>query len=124
MTERKLTQSEKRFVDAVLGIHALCELIKIYYMLAIKDTRFRNPRIQSKADKIKEFACSITDKELKDLIRLQNKDVFEDEHSLQLWNIFNTFLLKPTEALEEFADSLAELEKEINKQESDKKSDE
>lgn len=114
MTERKPTQSEKRFIDAVLGIHALCELIKIYYMLAIKDTRFRNPRIQSKADKIKEFATSITDKELKDLILMQNRDVFEDEHSLQLWNIFNTFLLKPTEALEEFAEGLADLEKELN----------
>lgn len=105
-----MTEKEKQFADSILGIHALCELIKIYYYNSIKDTRFKNPRITSKADKIKEFADSIAGKELRDLIVMKHRDVFEDEHALQLWRIFNHFLLKPTAALEEFADGIEKME--------------
>lgn len=105
-----MTNKEKQFADSILGIHALCEMIVIYYHASIKGTRFKNPRIESKAGKIKEFANSIRNKELQSLIRLQNGEEFEDDHVLQLWRIFNHFLLTPTDALERFADGIEEME--------------
>lgn len=105
-----MTEKEKQFADSILGIHALCEMIVIYYHVAINGTRFKNPRIESKADKIKEFANSIRNKELQSLIRLQNGEDFEDDHVLQLWRIFNHFLLTPTDSLREFADGIEKME--------------
>lgn len=105
-----MTKKEKEFADAILGIHALCEMIVIYYHVAIKGTRFKNPRIERKADKIKEFANSIAGKELRDLIVIKHEDEFKDDHALQLWRIFNHFMLRPTAALEEFADGIEEME--------------
>lgn len=105
-----MTNKEKEFADSIIGIHALCEMIVIYYHASIKGTRFKNPRIESKADKIKEFANSIAGKELRGLIVMKKQDDFKDDHVLQLWRIFNHFLLKPTAALEEFAEGIEEME--------------
>lgn len=90
------------------GIHTLAEMIKIYYLNSIKDTRFRKPKIQGKATKIQEFAHSIQTQELKDYLKVKKEyeEVMADEHCLQLWRILDHFLFADTKALEEFADAL------------------
>lgn len=90
------------------SISFLCELINIYYINSIKDTKFRSPRTQSKAQKIQEFVKSIQSKELGQAIKLKadSKDKMENEHALQLFRVFDHFVFMPTDQLEEFADSL------------------
>lgn len=106
-----MTEKQKRFAESILGIHALCEMIVIYYHASIKGTRFKNPRIESKADKIKEFANSIRNKELDGLVKLQHQEAFEDDHVLHLWRIFDHFLLIPTDSLKELAEGIEKMEK-------------
>lgn len=105
-----MTKREKDFLDSMLALHALCEMIKIEYYLSVKDTGFKNPRIASKADKIAEFANSITDKELRGLITFAHRDEFEDSHVLYLHEIFKELLLQPTEILKGFAEYLSKKE--------------
>lgn len=107
-----IEQRRETLFKNLAGIAMLCELIKIYYINSIKDTRFRNPKIQSKADKIISFANSIQNKELGDAVRLkaETKEEMEDEHALQLWRIMDYFMFMPTDKLEEFADELHKIE--------------
>lgn len=107
-------QRAEQLVRDLSGISTLCELIKIYYYRSIKDTRFRNPKIADKAEKIKKFAESIQNKELIGYIKVREdfKDIMENEHALQLWRIFDKFLFAHTEQLEEFADGVENMENE------------
>lgn len=99
---------EQRFVKDLAGICTLCEMVKIYYINSIKGTRFRNPRISSKADKIKEFAHSIQSKELKGYVKMRSEWVeeFEDEHALALFRVFDQLLFAPTDEINRIADEL------------------
>lgn len=101
-----MTPKQKQFVDGMLTIHALCEMIINQYHITIADTNFKNPRIESKANKIREFANSITDKELRGMVTFKHKEEFKNDHVWQLHRLLTHFILKPTSALEEFADSL------------------
>lgn len=107
-----LQQKREKLFQELACISMLAELIKIYYANSIQDTRFRNPKIQSKADKIKSFAESIQKKELGDAVRIipEHADMMENEHAVQLWRIMDYFAFMPTKKLEEFADGLEGIE--------------
>lgn len=107
-----LQQKREKLFQELASISMLAELIKIYYANSIQDTLFRNPKIQSKADKIKSFAESIQKKELGDAVRIipEHADMMENEHAVQLWRIMNYFAFRPTKVLEEFADGLEVME--------------
>ncbi len=107
-----IDKRKERFVKDLSGIHLLCELIKIYHLSSMEGTRFKNQRIADKAEKIKSFANSIQNKELKGYIEFDPKkaEFMENEHSLQLWRIMDYFMFQPTDQLEEFADSVESID--------------
>lgn len=108
MTTQKRAE---QLVRELAGISTLCELIKIYYYNSIKGTRFKNPRIQDKAEKIKSFAESIQKKELGGYIEVKKdfKETMENEQSLHLWRIFNHLVFCETSKLEKIADDIEKL---------------
>lgn len=107
-----LEQKKQKLFKELASISMLCELIKIYYVNSVQDTRFRNPRIADKASKIQSFADSIQKRELKDAVRVlpNHADEMANEHALQLWRIMDYFMFMPTAQLEEFAEGLEKME--------------
>lgn len=105
-----MTIEEKRelLTKNLASISLLCELINIYYLNSVKDTRFRSPKTQSKAQKIQEFVKSIQSKELGHAIKLkdESRDEMENNHALQLFRLFDHFVFMPTASIEEFMDGI------------------
>lgn len=114
-----MTIEERRelLTKNLASISLLCELINIYYINSIKDTRFRSPKTQSKAKKIQEFAKSIQSKELGKVIKLkdESRDEMENNHALQLFRLFDHFVFMPTASIEEFMDGIDKIENETVK---------
>lgn len=114
LTKEQLEEKRYRLFKNLCNIDQLCELIIIYYYNSIADTRFRNPRIEDKAKKIKEFANSIKCKELKGAIKLKEDyaDQMQNEHAVELWRVMDYFSFMPTDKIREFMDGVEKMEME------------